>query len=365
MENGAIAPLLGEGDFVQGLPSSSSREVSVAAGAWERSEDVGYHVRLASAGDTPSRVKSDRRPGNGGGLVDLGHPVVSESSGFTPRRGGDALPSSIGAEARSTSRRGGYAAGVSSGRKPLVMPGSYDGSTSLMEYLSHFTLVTQVNGWTSQEAALYLGISLSGPARRLLSRVDLGSADGLERLIATLERRFQSHDQEAIYRAQLKARRRQKGKSISQLSEAVEQLMRQAYLSADSGTLDELIRDYFTAALASKDHRQWVHQSKPTSYPAAVAVGQHAEAYFRVEEERGIHRLRTMADLERVVGPSSGRQRPAPPQSQERRCYGCGAPGHFRRYCPRKARSRSEISYQDRRAVPQHSQSGNDRRLAR
>ena len=408
MENGAIAPLLGEGDFVQGLPSSPSGELSMAAGAWERSEDVGYRVRLARAGATPySHVKSDRRPGNGGGLVDLGHPVVSESGGFTPRRGGDALPSSIGVEARSTSRRGGYAAGVSSGRKPLVMPGSYDGSKSLMEYLSHFTLVTQVNGWTSQEAALYLGVSLSGPARRLLSGVDLGAADGLERLIAALERRFQPRDQEAIYRAQLKARRQQKGESISQLSDAVEQLVRQAYPLADSGTLDELSRDYFTAALASNDHRQWVHQSRPTSYPAAVAVAQHAEAFFRAEEERGIHRLRTMADLERVVGPSSGRvagpssvaasgatgrndsgssgdhmlrqilekleqltsqvprQRPAPPQSQERRCYGCGAPGHFRRDCPREARSRREISYQDRRAVPQHRQSGNDRRLAR
>ena len=408
MENGAIAPLLGEGDFVQGLPSSPSGEVSMAAGAWERSEDVGYRVWLARAGDTPSsRVKSDRRPGNGGGLVDLGHPVVSESGGFTPRRGGDALPSSIGVEARSTSRRGGYAAGVSSGRKPLVMPGSYDGSTSLMEYLSHFMLVTQVNGWTSQEAALYLGVSLSGPARRLLSGVDHGAADGLERLIAALERRFQPRDQEAIYRAQLKARRQQKGESISQLSDAVEQLVRQAYPSADSGTLDELSLDYFTAALASNDHRQWVHQSRPTSYPAAVAVAQHAEAFFRAEEERGIHRLRTMADLERVAGPSSGRvagppsvaasgatgrndsgssgdrmlrqilekleqltsqvplQRPAPPQSQERRCYGCGVPGHFQRDCPREARSQPEILYQDRRAVPQHPKSGNDRRLAR
>ena len=111
IENGTIAPLLG-GDFVQGLPSSPSGEVSMAAGAWERSEDVGYRVRLARAGDTPSsRVKSDRRPGNGGGLVDLGHPVVSKSDGFTPMRRGDALPSSIGMEARSTSRRGGLCSG--------------------------------------------------------------------------------------------------------------------------------------------------------------------------------------------------------------------------------------------------------------
>ena len=354
----SYCPFVWRSDFVQGSPSSPSGEVSKAAGTWERLEDVGYRVRLAWAGDTPSRVKSDRRPGNGGGLVDLGHPVVSESGGFTPRRGGDVLPSSIGADARSTSPRGGYAAGFSSGRKPLVMPGSYDGSMSLMEYSSNFMLVTQVNGWTSQEAALYLGVSLSGPARRLLSGVDLGAADGLERLIAALERGFQPRNQEAIYRAQL-ARQQQKGESISQLSDAVEQLMKQAYPSADYGTLDELSRDYFTAALASNDHRQGVHQSRPTSYQAAVAVAQHAEAYFCAEEERGIHLLHTMADLERVVGPSSGHvagppsvaasgangsrssgdrmlrqilekleqftsqvphQRPAPPQSQERRC---------------------------------------------
>ena len=37
---------------------------------------------------------------------------VSESGGFTLKRRGDALPLSISTEARSTSRRGGYAAGV-------------------------------------------------------------------------------------------------------------------------------------------------------------------------------------------------------------------------------------------------------------
>ena len=92
MENGAITPILREGDFSQVLPSLPSGEASMGAGAWERSEDVGYHAWLARAGDTPfSHVKSDRHPGNGGGLVDRGHPVVSESCGFTRRHRGDAL----------------------------------------------------------------------------------------------------------------------------------------------------------------------------------------------------------------------------------------------------------------------------------
>ena len=121
-------------------------------------------------------------------------------------------------------------------QKPLVMPGSYNGSTSLIECLSHFMLVTQVSRWTSQETALYLAVSLSGPPRCLLSGVDLEAADVLERLIAALERRFQPRDQEAIYRTQFKARWQQKGESISQLSDSVEQLVRQAYPSADSET---------------------------------------------------------------------------------------------------------------------------------
>ena len=185
--------------------------------------------------------------------------------------------------------------------------------------------------------------------------------------------------------------------SISQQSDAVEQLVKQAYRSADSWTLDELSQDCFTAPLASNDHRQWVHQSRPTSYQVAVAIAQHTEAYFRAEKECGIHSLCTMADLERVVGPSSRRvagqplvgafgangrndsgssgdcmqilekheqlmsqvqcQRPTPQQSQEWRCYGCGSPGHYQCDCPRETHPQPEVLYQDRHPVPQHRQS--------
>lgn len=379
----------------------------MAAGTWERSESDGYRVKLTKVEDTPSSrvsqaisprpcdmVTSERRPVNVGGLGDRRRPAISESSGFSLRPEMSALPSQPHVGARSTPVRG---------RKPVVMPGSYDGSSSLVEYLSHFTLVTQVNGWSSQEAALYLGVSLAGPARRLLSGIDLDATDGLDQLVAALERRFQPRDQEAIFRAQLKSKRQQKGESISKLSDSIEQLVRQAYPSADAWTLDELNRDYFTAALASNEHRQWVHQARPTSYPAAVAVAQHAEAYFRAEEERGVHRLRTVIDQGRAVGSSSSVVTPkadpgndagspgdrmlkkildkleqltsqtsryqSPSRSQDRRCYGCGAADHLKRDCPRQTRSRTEVpSREHRGAFYNHQmgrQAGNDGRLAR
>ena len=188
------------------------------------------------------------------------------------------------------------------GRKPIVMPGKYDGSSPLWEYLDHFKLVAQVNCWSSNESALYLGVSLEGPARRLLHGIDLAARDGYARLVSALERRFQPRDQQVIYRARLKSRRQQKGESVSQLGDAIEQLVRQAYPSADSYTLGELCKDYFTAALSTSQHRQWVHQSRPTTFTATVAAALHAEAYFTAEEEYALRSIRVATESTECPG---------------------------------------------------------------
>ena len=227
-----------------GLPFSPSGEVSMAQSTWEQAETDGYHVSLARSGDDMT-VARDPAPGPEVRDVSTSPPglpmragpreprVQFDAGGALPaaeQRSGSTLPS-VSSNSAEQFRRDGSILSIGSGRKPVVMPGTYEGTTPLREYLSHFTLVAQVNGWSSEEAALYLGVSLSGPARRLLSGIDLGAPDGLSRLIAALERRFQPRDQEAIFRAQLKSSRQQKGETVSQVSDAIEQLIRQAYPS--------------------------------------------------------------------------------------------------------------------------------------
>ena len=58
------------------------------------------------------------------------------------------------------------------------MPAKFDGNSPLTEYLAHFGLCRHVNGWDHMTAGLFLGLSLTGMARRLLSGIEPNSEKG-------------------------------------------------------------------------------------------------------------------------------------------------------------------------------------------
>ena len=167
-----------------GLPLTPSGEIGMSQLAWAQRDRAGFHLGMeretqqASVGsgdqcgthDGPGSLKQRNRLRS--------FPIFRGSQGEHP--------------------------------KPKVMPGYYDGTTPLSEYLHHFYLVADVNCWTEEEAGLYLGVSLSGAARRILSQTQATGPGGLQRLIMALEGRFQPPDRVAQYKAQLKAKGRGK-----------------------------------------------------------------------------------------------------------------------------------------------------------
>lgn len=50
---------------------------------------------------------------------------------------------------------------------------------SLSEFLRHFRLVAGLNEWTNLEGGMYLGVSLSGSALKILETVDASAPDGM------------------------------------------------------------------------------------------------------------------------------------------------------------------------------------------
>ena len=90
--------------------------------------------------------------------------------------------------------------------KPIFMPGKYDGSGHLTEYLAHFDLCRRVNGWNHEEAGIFLGLSLQGLARRLLGGMSpyVGYPAMREALIA----RFQPKNLGEMYKAMLRGKER-------------------------------------------------------------------------------------------------------------------------------------------------------------
>lgn len=53
--------------------------------------------------------------------------------------------------------------------KPVKNPADYDSTQSLRDYLKHFEHCSVVNGWSKEEAAIFLAASLRGEAQKVLN----------------------------------------------------------------------------------------------------------------------------------------------------------------------------------------------------
>ena len=55
----------------------------------------------------------------------------------------------------------------------ITKPATFDGSTSWIDYRSHFDMCSELNNWTVKQKGLYLGVSLRGLAQGVLGNLPL------------------------------------------------------------------------------------------------------------------------------------------------------------------------------------------------
>lgn len=89
----------------------------------------------------------------------------------------------------------------------------------MSKFLLHFWLEAELNRWTDREKGMYLGVSLSGSALKILETVDSsGSELGYYQLLEALEQRYQPVDQVALYQTQLRAKHQAPGELLGDFS---------------------------------------------------------------------------------------------------------------------------------------------------
>ncbi|KAH3864019.1 hypothetical protein DPMN_027031 [Dreissena polymorpha] len=95
-----------------------------------------------------------------------------------------------------------------------VKPATYDGVGAMADYKAHFEACGNLNGWDSDQKAMYLSVSLRGQAQGVYG--NLASYATYEDLVRTLEERLAPPNQTELYRVQLKERQQRATETIAQ-----------------------------------------------------------------------------------------------------------------------------------------------------
>ncbi|KAK3092534.1 hypothetical protein FSP39_004068 [Pinctada imbricata] len=90
-----------------------------------------------------------------------------------------------------------------------MKPQQYDGVEDLNEYLTHFNIVAEINGWSYQSKSLHLAGSLSGGARALLNDLEPAKQRDFDSVVEALNNRYGTINRAEVYKTELQTRVRQ------------------------------------------------------------------------------------------------------------------------------------------------------------
>lgn len=245
--------------------------------------------------------------------------------------------------------------------RPLSKPRTYDGDSSLTEYLQHFDLCAVINGWTEAQAGAFLGVSLAGNARRLLEGLNTCTATGYAELRQRLRDRYEPENATGVHKAKLRSIEREETQTLGAFADEVLALVRKAYPTVPHETQEVLAKDRFIEALPDAELRLWIYAAQPSSLKSAVSVGIEGEACLAKEKGRKA-RVRTVAGgdvalweekldrlatrVEEMAQRASGAEGRTK-QNNKRRgkiiCWRCQEPGHMARDCTAPAPARRPV----------------------
>ncbi len=170
-------------------------------------------------------------------------------------------------------------------RKPKK-PALYNGKTSWLDYLVHFEMISEINGWNSQQMALELATSLRDNALAVLGDIDRRDQRNYACLVAALTTRFEPSNYAEVYRAELKSRIRDKNESLCVLAQDIKRLVRKVYTNVPRQVRDELCKDGFIDALNDEEMEWAVHQNKPYNVDDALQYAMEFEAFRKSRKQR-------------------------------------------------------------------------------
>ncbi|KAJ8962248.1 hypothetical protein NQ318_018221 [Aromia moschata] len=107
----------------------------------------------------------------------------------------------------------------------MLKPPTYDGQSSWSMYRRQFEAAAKANGWTPQEMATSLVISLRGQALEILQSIPEEQQNDYDRIVGALEIRYGHKYLRQVYQSQIKSRQQRSNESLQEYEADIERLI--------------------------------------------------------------------------------------------------------------------------------------------
>ncbi|KAJ8962742.1 hypothetical protein NQ318_001140, partial [Aromia moschata] len=146
----------------------------------------------------------------------------------------------------------------------MLKPPTYDGQSSWSMYRRQFEAAAKANGWTPQEMATSLVISLRGQALEILQSIPEEQQNDYNRIVGALEIRYGHKYLRQVYQSQIKSRQQRSNESLQEYEADIERLIHLAYPRAPKEFLEQIGIQTFIDGLVDTEMQQ------------ALRLGRHA-----------------------------------------------------------------------------------------
>ena len=245
--------------------------------------------------------------------------------------------------------------------------------------MKHFKRCSVVNGWSKDEAAVFLAASLRGEAQKVLNGMSDSDCRNYAEIVGKLELRFGVEKQRELHQARLHNRRQQEHESVQALAADIGCTSSRAYqdLSPDKSYLAV---QHFIDAIKDEDDRLRLRKDTPCSMDEALSLACELEAFRLLDRHRRRSSVKVRSVDEAVREPdlfkaqlemlrndiqmqqqrqetqhvalqqlvqniqqptqsmslnTPGSQQRLPASRYSSRCWYCNESGHYRRNCPK------------------------------
>ncbi|KAJ8936945.1 hypothetical protein NQ318_015563 [Aromia moschata] len=154
----------------------------------------------------------------------------------------------------------------------MLKPPTYDGQSSLSMYRRQFEAAAKANGWTPQEMATSLVISLRGQALEILQSIPEEQQNDYDRIVGALEIRYGHKYLRQVYQSQIKSRQQRSNESLQEYEADIERLIHLAYPQAPKEFLEQIGIQTFIDGLVDTEMQQALRLGRHTTISDALVA---------------------------------------------------------------------------------------------